>query len=215
MLAIAVRVIMQRPAPGVALAWLLLTASLPFGGAVIYFLIGERRIGARRELGVRRLRAAFESIDELESRQGFADIDWSRHPPAARGLDSLGRRAVGSATLRGSGLQLFADTQETFRAIGRDVEAAKKSLLMEFYIWQEGGAADDLLEAVIRAARRGVSCRLLVDALGARPWWRGGQPRGFAGAGGELRPRLPGGPLRAVVCRIHLALVSRIYAVVA
>jgi cardiolipin synthase len=210
MLAIAVRVIMQRPAPGVALAWLLLTASLPFGGAVIYFLIGERRIGARRELGVRRLRAAFESIDELESRQGFADIDWSRHPPAARGMDSLGRRAVGSATLRGSGLQLFADTQETFRAIGRDVEAAKKSLLMEFYIWQEGGAADDLLEAVIRAARRGVSCRLLVDALGARPWWRGEQPRRLSEAGVELRPALPAGLLRTFVGRTDLRLHRKI-----
>ena len=62
--------------------------------------------------------------------------------PAARGMDSLGRRAVGSATLRRSGLELFADTEEAFRAITRDVEAAKKSLLMEFYIWQEGGAAD-------------------------------------------------------------------------
>ena len=37
--AISVRVIMRRPATGVALAWLFLVALLPFVGAIIYFLI--------------------------------------------------------------------------------------------------------------------------------------------------------------------------------
>ncbi|TDJ58419.1 MAG: hypothetical protein E2O40_01535 [Planctomycetota bacterium] len=81
--AIAIRVIMRRPDTGVALAWLLMVAVLPFGGAVVYFLIGERRISHRR----------------------------------ARGI----------ATLRN----------------------AKTSVLMEFYIWNEGGSADEVLEAVI------------------------------------------------------------------
>ncbi|MGI9508577.1 MAG: PLDc N-terminal domain-containing protein [Geminicoccaceae bacterium] len=47
-IAISVHVIMKRPATGVALAWLLLVAALPFVGAFIYLLIGERRIGRQR-----------------------------------------------------------------------------------------------------------------------------------------------------------------------
>ena len=47
---IAVRVIMRRAARGVALAWLLLVAALPLVGALIYLLIGERRIGRKRSL---------------------------------------------------------------------------------------------------------------------------------------------------------------------
>lgn len=50
--AITVRVIMRRPATGVALAWLFLVALLPFLGALVYFLIGERRIGRRRQRGI-------------------------------------------------------------------------------------------------------------------------------------------------------------------
>lgn len=48
---ISVRVIMKRPAPGVAMAWLFLVAIFPYGGAIIYLLIGERRIGRRRANG--------------------------------------------------------------------------------------------------------------------------------------------------------------------
>ena len=62
---------------------------------------------------------------------------------------------------------------------------------MEFYIWSEGGAADDILEAVIRAARRGVQCLLLIDGLGARPWWKGTQPQRLRDAGVQLVPRFP------------------------
>ena len=85
------------------------------------------------------------------------------------------------------------------------------SVLMEFYIWNEGGAADEVRRSrVIRAARRGVQCRLLVDALGARPWWKGGQPQRLREAGVELRAALPVGLLRTVVGRTDLRLHRKI-----
>ena len=55
--ALSIRVIMKRPATGVAMAWLLFIAIIPLGGAFIYLLIGERRIGSLR---ARRI-ASFES----------------------------------------------------------------------------------------------------------------------------------------------------------
>ncbi len=81
---------------------------------------------------------------------------------------------------------------------------------MEFYIWNQGGAADEVLKAVIRAAGRGVQCRLLVDALGARPWWKGGQPQRLREAGVELRAALPVGLLRTVIGRTDLRLHRKI-----
>ena len=49
MAAVIVRVLLRRPARGVALAWLLLAVVLPYAGAVAYFLIGERRLPRIRE----------------------------------------------------------------------------------------------------------------------------------------------------------------------
>jgi cardiolipin synthase len=72
---------------------------------------------------------------------GLTEVVWSRHAPAALGMDRLGRKLVGSATVCGSRFQLFSDTQAMLQAIVRDVDAAKTSVLMEFYIYNAGGPA--------------------------------------------------------------------------
>jgi cardiolipin synthase len=167
--AVSVRVIMRRSARGVALSWLLLVAALPLAGALVYLLIGERRIGRKRSHGINSLRVDFRQIAKATILMDFTVIDWSDLPAAAQAMDRLGRSLVGGATVRGNTIQLFSDTQRVLAGIVRDVDAAKSSVLMEFYIWNEGGAADEVLEAVIRAAGRGVRCYLLIDSLGARP----------------------------------------------
>ena len=60
--AIGVRVVMRRSVRGVALSWLLLVATLPFAGALLYLLIGERRIGRRRSRAITVLRTDFRQI---------------------------------------------------------------------------------------------------------------------------------------------------------
>jgi len=208
--AVAVRVVMRRPARGIALSWLLLVAALPFVGAFIYLLIGERRIGRKRSQGIDELRGDFRQIASATIPADFTAVDWASLPPAAQAMDRLGRSLVGGATVRGNRFQLFSDTQAILAAIAHDVDASKTSVLMEFYIWNEGGAADQVLEAVIRAAGRGVRCRLLIDALGARPWWKGAQPQRLRDAGVELRASLPVGLLRTMVGRTDLRLHRKI-----
>jgi len=210
---IAIRVIMRRPARGVALSWLLLVAALPLAGALMYLLIGERRIGRKRSLGIRSLRIDFRKIATATIPPEFASVDWRDLPPAARAMDRLGRSLVGGPTVHGNRFELLSDTQAILAAITRDVDAARTSVLMEFYIWNEGGAADEILEAVIRAARRGVQCVLLIDGLGARPWWKGAQPQRLRDAGVRLRAALPVGLLRTLIGRTDLRLHRKIVVV--
>src|SRR5665647_3929841 len=42
------RVIMRKRAPSVSFAWLVVILLFPFGGAIIYLLFGENRLGERR-----------------------------------------------------------------------------------------------------------------------------------------------------------------------
>ncbi|MCA9179734.1 MAG: cardiolipin synthase [Planctomycetales bacterium] len=207
---LVLRVIMRRLPTGVALAWIFLIATTPLAGAGAYLLIGERRIGHRRAQGFETLRVDYRKIADEAIRKGLTDVDWQRHSAAERGMDQLGRAMVGFPTVHGSSHQLISDTPEILEAIARDVDAAEKSVLMEFYIWQAGGQADVVLEAVIRAARRGVYCCLLIDSLGARPWWRTGQPRRLREAGVKLLPALPVGLLRTFVGRTDLRLHRKI-----
>lgn len=210
---IIVRVIMRRPPTGVAFAWLFLVAIFPFIGPLIYFFIGERRIGHRRKRGISIVRTDYHKLSEAGAWENLTNVDWSRHPLAAHGMDRLGRKAAGSATVKGSRFELFSDTQEILQAMVQDVDGANTSVLMEFYIWNEGGTADDVLTALIRAASRGVSCRLLVDAVGAASWWKGTQPQHLRKAGVEVRPALPVGVLRTFVGRTDLRLHRKIVVV--
>jgi cardiolipin synthase A/B len=209
-LVVGVRVVMRRPARGIALSWLLLVAGLPYVGALVYLLIGERRIGRKRTHGIEELRSDFKSIAKAAVPANFTSVDWRDLPPMAEAMDRLGRSLVGSATIRGNRFKLYSDTQAILAAIARDVDAAKTSVLMEFYIWNEGGAADEVLDAIIRAANRGVRCYLLVDALGARPWWKGTQPKRLRDAGVLLRAALPVGLLRTLIGRTDLRLHRKI-----
>jgi len=153
------RVIMRRPPAGVAFAWLFLVAIIPIGGALIYLLVGEHRIGRQRSNRIQQLQQEFKKVSEVAIGKGLMDVDWSRHRPEARSLDKLGRNIVGPSTLAGSRYELYSNTQEILNKIASDVDGAQTSVLMEFYIWNEGGTADKVLESVIRAAERGISCR--------------------------------------------------------
>jgi len=203
---IMIRVIMRRPAIGVALAWLILVAAIPYLGAIAYLMIGERRIGDQRLRRIDRLREDKKALQQLVAEQEITNVDWSRHPPAAQYLDRLGYNLIGVPTVSESDCEIIHDAQRILQGIREDIDGAQKSVLMEFYIWNEGGEADAVLDALIRAAGRGVQCRVLIDALGARPWWRGAQPERLRAAGVQLQTALPVGFFRTFIGRADLRL---------
>lgn len=209
-LGLSLRVIMQRPPTGVALAWLFLIAAIPLGGALAYLLLGEKRIDRTRIRRLAHLRDSYVKVCEALAKRKMTEIDWSRHPTEAREMDRLGTTLVGLPTVGGSEGQLLSDTKEILQAITADVQAATKSVLMEFYIWNEGGLADEVLEALIQAAQRGVECRILVDALGAAPWWKGTQPAKLRAAGVQTKPAMPVGILRLIFGRNDVRLHRKI-----
>lgn len=207
---ISLRVIMRKPAVGVALAWLFLVAVVPGVGAAFYLLVGERRVGQRRARRIDDRRTDYRWLAQMIIDRGMSGVDWSAHRPEARGMDQLGQQLVGIPTVAGSTGRLITCAEEILRQLAADIDAAHKSVLMEFYIWNEGGLADEVLAALIRASRRGVSCRVLVDHVGARPWWRGPQPDQLRSAGVQLRPALPAGPLQIVFGRNDVRLHRKI-----
>ena len=205
MLGVIVRVLLRRPARGVALAWLLLAVALPYAGAVAYFLIGERRLPRRREERLTAFRA------NLARLAGPAQPEVPG--TGQEGLQRAARAFFGTSPVPGNNLVLHGGTLEIIPAIAADIDSARKSVLIEFYIWNEGGLTGEVAEALVRAARRGVTCLVLVDAMGAGRWWKGSQPDKFRAAGVEVRPALPVGLLRGLVGRTDLRLHRKIVAI--
>jgi len=206
----ALRVVMLRPLPGVALAWILLVAALPVLGVILYLLMGERRLGARRASRLTLLRTKYSEWSEEILEDRVADVDWSRHSPLSRQVDTFAIRALGIPTLIGGDLELIDQPLSILRRIAADVDSATSSVHLEFYIWHVGGAADEVVRAAVRAAERGVCCRILVDSVGSKDWLSSEHPRALRAAGAEVVEALPVGAIRTITSRNDLRMHRKI-----
>ena len=205
---VGLRVIWVRRPAGSAFAWLLLVSVLPFAGLVLYLLFGERPIGRQR---LRRAHAFYGSFPAAAGPSWALDVaDPAQLPPVQRGLSNLAMRAAGLPVLKGCTLALHAGAETILRAIIGDVDDAQESVDMAFYIWNAGGTADAVAAALVRAARRGVRCRVLLDALGSKAFLKSRVPGRLRAAGIRVEVALAIGPLGLVFQRADLRLHRKI-----
>ncbi|MBL8447884.1 MAG: cardiolipin synthase [Zoogloeaceae bacterium] len=205
---VLLRVVSRRLYPGSALAWLLLVASVPYGGLVLYVLIGERPLGRRR---MARLLALYPPGHPWLAPPANAPTD--KPPtltPAQNNLARLAAQVLDAPVEGGGRIALFAGAEPALTALARDIDAARRHCHLAFYIWQAGGQADEVGDALIRAAGRGIACRILLDAVGSAAFLRGPWPARLRTAGIEVKPALPVGLLRALFVRMDLRLHRKI-----
>ena len=208
---VGLRVIWVRRPAGSAFAWLLLVSVLPFAGLVFYMLFGEQPIGRQR---LRRAHAFYGGFPTVANSLWALDVaDPAQLAPAQRGLSNLAMRSAGLPVLKGCTLALHAGAETILRAIIGDIDAAKESVDMAFYIWNAGGTADEVAAALERAAGRGVRCRVLLDAQGSKAFFRTGAPARLRAAGIRLEVAMAIGLLGFVVQRADLRLHRKIVVV--
>lgn len=183
---VTLRVILTRHPPGSSFAWILLTTILPYVGFFLYVLFGERPVGKWRALRLRKLLALWEKVNDPKGRPSYAGSG-QRH----RGLVRLAEKLGDMPMTRGSDLELIGNSDTALSRIYADVQAARHSVSMEFYIWGVGGWCDKIAQAVIEAAERGCHCRILVDDIGSRAWLRTEWPGRLIAAGVHVSRALP------------------------
>jgi cardiolipin synthase len=204
---LSVRIIMRRLPVGVALAWLSVVLIFPFAGAAVYLLIGESRLGQGRRQRARALRPAYRQWAKEQVEGGGAAPDL---PAVGRGLARLGDAVLDSPPLPGNDIRLLNNAGEAFPALIADIDAARHFCHLEFYIWDVGGKADEVVEALLRAAARGVTCRVLVDAVGSKTFLRSDRARRLRAGGVALREALPVTLRRLLFVRADLRLHRKI-----
>ncbi len=204
-LAVAARV-MLRPhrQPASRVAWIVVVLALPLIGMIGYLLLGETNIGRRR---VERLRKAAGEIPDVTLTPGWdgaaltADI-----PDIHRHLFQTGQSVNGFAPVGGNRARLMQDPNAAIESMVADMDAAKESIHIVFYIWLADNNGLKVARALERAVARGVTCRAMADGLGSRGMIASRHWRDMRAAGVELAVALPiGNPLvRAFEGRIDL-----------
>jgi cardiolipin synthase len=185
----SIRVISKRRQVGVALAWLAVIAAVPFFGAAVYLLFGEKWLPRRALQRAARINPRLTAWQkDLCERSA---VDWTELNADAEPLHRQALATVGLPGIAGNRLTLLQDFESIFDALIADIDGAQGSCHLEFYIWHDGGRADDVAEALMRARKRGVACRVLVDAFGSGGFVGGAMRRRMEEHGVEVAVALP------------------------
>ncbi|WP_133543928.1 cardiolipin synthase [Mesocricetibacter intestinalis] len=168
---ITIRQFLKKQSSSTMLSWLMVIYLVPVVGILAYLIFGEINLGKRRANAFKALTAEYmQWFDKISQCREII----SRHPsPLSEPLFDLTQKRLGIPCVEGNELHILDNPQTIMQSIIADIDAAKHSVNMIFYIWFDGGMVEDVMKALIRAVRRGVKVRLLLDSVGSRAFFKG------------------------------------------
>ena len=199
---VTIRVVLKRRAVSVSLAWLMIIYIIPVIGVIFYFLVGELNLGRKRAERAQKMFSPYQNwFIELYNCQA--------HVPEVMGtqikkIDDLCTNRMGIPTLCGNSLSLKSEPEKILRNVMQDIQNAKSHIRMEFYIWHQGGLADAVATALIKAAKRGVDVKVLLDSAGSYRFFNSHWAGMFESAGIKVIQALTVTPLRMFFRRLDL-----------
>ncbi|MGH8062537.1 MAG: cardiolipin synthase [Pseudoxanthomonas sp.] len=177
-----------RTTPAAARSWLLLVGFLPLVGLPLYLLFGHPWLSRER---VRRQALASEVIRAEQAPHGA--LRWM---PAGSGaaveMVPLVERLGDFMPTHGNAVELLDDYDTSLRALLADIDNAKERVHLLYYLLFDDTVGEAICVALERATARGVHCRLLLDAVGAKRGLKRYAHR-LRAAGVDLHVMLPGG----------------------
>ncbi|MFG1262981.1 cardiolipin synthase [Xanthobacter aminoxidans] len=177
--------------PASRMAWVLVILLAPVVGMLAYVLFGEVNLGRK---AVESLRAAVAALPPAEGVAGPSAEEQlpERHVPLFR----VGQSVNHFLPVAGNRAELLPDSASAIASMVKDIDAARQSVHVLFYIWLDDASGRSVMEALKRAAARGVTCRAMADDLGSRALIRSPLWHDMAAAGVRLATALPiGNPL--------------------
>ena len=199
---LSLRILSRNMSVGVTFAWMTIVLAVPYLGAFLYLLIGENRLGERR---ISRARTVIEQSKQW--RKTLCKLAGPVNPAIPLNyatLDLQARKVIGYPTLAGNQLKLLTDFSSTFDSLIEDIENARSSCALEFYILQEGGLVDDLLKAVSEAQERGIKINILLDSLGSKAFLKSDRCRTMRSSGVNITEALHVSAARMLFQRIDI-----------
>ena len=171
------------------LAWLVILFILPYIGVIVYWMFGEIHLGRNFEREHRQIIDRLYGLNPevLGSKAALA----SAINPAYQAAFAYSANVTGFHTTLGNRAELMADAADTQARMIADFDAATDHIHVLYYIWLIDGMGIDTAEALMRAARRGVTCRAMVDGMGSRKMIGSKIWRDMIAAGVQVSVALP------------------------
>jgi cardiolipin synthase len=189
-------IVLAKKRPNVALAWLAVVLFHPLAALVLYLLIGTVRVEPEHAERYAQLREAKRGEPADESAAAAVD---PRHRDLLRLSESLNLLTPTA----GNRVALVGEHGAFIDGLVAEIDRAQRRAWLLYYIFWDDASGRRVAEALERAAKRGVECRLLADAAGSRSLF-GGLGARLRSAGVRVQAALPVKPWRALLVRTDL-----------
>ncbi len=171
-----------------SLSWLLTVIAIPFGGPMLYYLFG-----------VNRRKFTFFRLQQTEKRKLYHE-NYKILKSSENESKNLNGNYIKLSTLVKANcffpvythnkVQVFNDGIETFEAIFKAIEKAKKFIHLQFYIFENGKISQRFYELLAKKRKEGVEVRLIYDSVGSFSF-RGKIIKKFKEIGVKAYPMMP------------------------
>jgi len=156
----------QRRSAAASRTWLLFIFLLPWPGLICYALFGRIYLPRRRvEMQERASRRFREVQAQRDTQHGSAP----NLPDYLQPMIHLGEQLGDFELTAGNSVELLTDYAGSLNRLIADIDSAKSSVHLLFYIFAPDEWGRRVCDALTRGVKRGVECRLLMDAVGSKP----------------------------------------------
>ena len=162
-------VVPVRRSPEAAKGWLLLAFFLPWPALALYALIGRPTYPRWRRERAARFPPVFQVSSKESAEHGPVSPLVSKSLVQAITLiQNLGHLPP----LPGNSVAFLSDYEATIDALVAEIDQARHHVHLLYFIFADDETGQRVMTALGRATQRGVTCRVLIDAVGSRPWAR-------------------------------------------
>ena len=167
---VLIPVVLLQGKPAVStMAWILAIVFMPYVGAILFLVLGARRIPRKVHKKLhsdQNLAPVLDDIDDIvapfDVMQHLAQVHAHHH-----GVMALAARIGESSPLCANQVDVMVDVNETYDRMEHALRQARHHAHLEFYIWQPDDTGRRFRDLVIDKARQGVQVRVLLDSFGS------------------------------------------------
>lgn len=182
-------IFLEKKKPENIIAWMTVLTFIPVIGFIFYIVFGSglsvriRRMIKKRSISERDIIRNIDGIKSLEQAklEGLLKED--------KDLVLMGF-SYGAYLLPGNDIKVYTNATEKFQDLIKDLENAKQSINIEYYIFADDKIGKQIMELLCKKAQEGVDVKLIYDSIGSRK-----APRRFfrrlEKAGGQIAEFFP------------------------
>ncbi|HEU5014289.1 MAG TPA: cardiolipin synthase [Roseiflexaceae bacterium] len=164
---VALFIVPANRKPGEATAWLMLIFLAPFLGVILFLLLGSPKLSRQRRAQQRNMDDWFQRL--LADARQIPALRPVVEPPVPARAEPFVRLIANLGGLppsAGNTVELLSDYQGAVDRIVADIDNAQQYVNVEYFAFADDSTGGRVVDALIRAHERGVTCRVLIDQMG-------------------------------------------------